>query len=360
MKEQEIFNKPETKWTQGCGPHADIVISSRVRLARNIKDVPFPHSLSESREKEILDSLRTITESPAFTQRLGNFRFIPLEELSTLERWVLVEKHLISPQQGQGHGHQGVALREDETVSIMINEEDHLRIQCLFAGMRLHEAWQLANQVDDSLEATLDFAFDREKGYLTSCPTNVGTGMRASVMMHLPGLMLTRRANQVFSTMSQIGLTVRGMYGEGTEATGNLFQISNQVTLGLSEIDIINHLSSVTIQVIEQEQHAREILLRESKEKLEDRVWRAYGILSQARILSSQEAMRLLSELRLGIDLKMIKDIPANIFNELIVQTQPAFMQSHSTQELSPALRDIRRAELIREKLAGKIGGESA
>jgi len=358
MNEQEAFNKPENKWIQGGGPHGDIVISSRIRLARNLKDVPFPHFLSEEKEKEILETVRRIMESPDFIRDLGPFRFIHLAQLPALERWLLVEKHLISPQQGQGHGHQGVALRGDEAVSIMVNEEDHLRIQCLFAGMQLPEAWQLANQVDDCLEASLDFAFHRDKGYLTSCPTNVGTGMRASVMLHLPGLMLTRRASHVFSTMSQIGLTVRGMYGEGTEATGNLFQISNQVTLGLSEADIINHLSAVTIQVIEQEQHAREILLRESREKLEDRVWRAYGILSQARIISAQEAMGLLSELRLGIDQRMITDLPANIFNELIVQTQPAFLQISSARELSPAMRDIRRAELIREKLAATSGGK--
>ncbi|MDD4753258.1 MAG: protein arginine kinase [Desulfitobacteriaceae bacterium] len=347
-----------SKWMEGSGPNQDIVISSRVRLARNIKEIPFPHLLPENREREILDMVKNIVEGKVIGNQGGAFEVTNLLELSTLEKWVLVEKHLISPEHAQSNGPKGVALRVDEAISIMVNEEDHLRIQCLLPAMQLNEAWHLANQVDNFIEESIDFAFDREKGYLTSCPTNVGTGMRASVMLHLPGLVLTRQANQVFATMSQIGLTVRGMYGEGTEASGNLFQLSNQVTLGVSEEDIISHLSSVTLQIIEQERYARKALMKEGGEQLEDRVWRAYGVLSHARIITSREAMGLLSELRLGIDQGLIKGIDARIFNTLIVLTQQAFLQKTAGVELSPFQRDLKRAEIIRTKLTEKLGGE--
>ncbi|ATW27073.1 protein arginine kinase [Candidatus Formimonas warabiya] len=358
MDRADIFSHPDSKWTEGLGPNADIVISSRVRLARNIQNIPFPYLLGDDKEGEILNLIKNIIQDPDFKEKVGIFHYLPLSELTPMERWVLVEKHLISPQHAQSHGHKGVVIREDEAVSVMINEEDHLRIQCLLPAMQLNEAWHLADEIDDRFEQALDFAFDKDKGYLTSCPTNVGTGMRASVMLHLPGLVLTRQGYQIFATMSQIGLTVRGMYGEGTEALGNLFQISNQVTLGLSEDDIINHLTSVTLQVIEQERHARGILLQEAKEQLEDRVWRAYGILSHARILSSQEAMTLLSELRLGIDMKIIKEIDPKVFNVLMVTTQPAFLQQKSELELQPQVRDIKRAEIVREKISSYSGGD--
>jgi len=359
MERAKIFSQPGSKWTEGLGPNEDIVISSRVRLARNILNLPFPDMLAEEKQKEILKSIRDIIDTPGFKDKVGNFHFISLQELSGLEKSILVEKHLISPQHAQSHGYKGTIIREDESVSIMINEEDHLRIQCLLPAMQLNEAWTLANEVDDTLEQSLDFAFDKDRGYLTSCPTNVGTGMRASVMLHLPGLVLTRQGYQVFATMNQIGLTVRGMYGEGSEALGNLFQISNQVTLGLTEEEIINHLNSVTLQVVEQERNARDILFKEAKDQLEDRVWRAYGILSHARIISSQEAMSLLSELRLGIDMNIIENIDPKVFNVLMVTTQTAFLQKKSEIELLPHLRDVMRASSIRDKLSKDYGGNS-
>jgi len=358
MEKGNIFSHPDSKWTEGIGPNADIVISSRVRLARNIQKIPFPHMLSEEKEKEILNSIKYITNTPHFKNKAGNFNFINLNELSGLEKWVLVEKHLISPQHAQSHGQKGVIVKEDESVSVMINEEDHLRIQCLLPAMQLNEAWILANTVDDTLEESLDFAFDKDKGYLTSCPTNVGTGMRASVMLHLPGLVLTRQGYQVFATMGQIGLAVRGMYGEGSEALGNLFQISNQVTLGLTEEEIINHLNSVTLQVIEQERNARMLLFQEAKEQLEDRVWRAYGTLSHARSISSQESMGLLSELRMGIDMNIIQGIDPKVFNNLMVSIQTAFLQQKGQADLQPHQRDIIRAAIIREKLSNTLGGK--
>ncbi|MGI6678208.1 MAG: protein arginine kinase [Dehalobacterium sp.] len=358
MDRAEIFSRSGSKWTEGQGPHADIVISSRVRLARNIKNIPFPYMLSEEKELEILNSIKEIIETPSFKEKMGAFYYLPFDEINNLEKQILVEKHLISPQFAQSNGHKGVIVREDEALSIMINEEDHFRIQCLLPGMQLNEAWDLANRMDDSLEQTLDFAFDKEKGYLTSCPTNVGTGMRASVMLHLPGLVLTRMGYQIFSSMGQIGLTVRGMYGEGSEAIGNLFQISNQVTLGLTEDDIINHLTSVTLQVIEHERHARDLLLKEGKDQLEDRVWRAYGILSHARNISSQEAMKLLSELRLGIDLNLIQDIAPTVFNNLMVAMEMAFYQQKVNTDMQPNLRDRIRARTVREIITNKNGGQ--
>lgn len=359
MERAKIFSQPGSKWTEGIGNNADIVISSRIRLARNILNLPFPDMLKEEKEKEILTTIRNLIDLPGFKKSMGNFHYISLSELSTLEKKILVEKHLISPQHAQSHGYKGVIIREDEAVSVMINEEDHLRIQCLLPAMALHDAWTLANEMDDNLEENLDFAFDKDKGYLTSCPTNVGTGMRASVMLHLPGLVLTRQGYQVFAMMNQIGLTVRGMYGEGSEALGNLFQISNQVTLGLTEEEIVNHLTSVTLQVIKQERNARILLFKDAKDKLEDRVWRAYGILSHARIISSQEAMSLLSELRLGIDMNIINDIDPKIFNVLMVSIQTALLQQKSEVELIPAMRDVMRAACIRDNLSKNDGGNN-
>lgn len=358
MERADIFSQPGSKWTEGRGPNADIVISSRVRLARNIHNLPFPDMLSDVKEKEILESIKEIIDKNDFKEKMGIFHYIPLNELSNNEKWILVEKHLISPQHAQSQGNKGVIIREDEAVSVMINEEDHFRIQCLLPAMQLSEAWSLANEMDDNLEKTIDFAFDKDIGYLTSCPTNVGTGMRASVMLHLPGLVLTRQGYQVFATMGQIGLTVRGMYGEGSEAIGNLFQISNQVTLGLTEEEIVNHLNSVTLQVIEQERNAREMLFKEAKEQLEDRVWRAYGILSHARSISSQEAMSLLSELRLGIDMNIIQDLDPIVFNNLMVVTKTAFLQQKREAELQAHVRDIMRASIIREKISKTNGGK--
>jgi len=244
-----------------------------------------------------------------------------------------------------------VILSENESISIMVNEEDHIRIQCLFPGFQLQEAWQLASRIDDIFETHLDYAFDEKYGYLTSCPTNVGTGIRASVMMHLPALVLTQQINRILSAITQVGLAVRGIYGEGSEATGNLFQISNQITLGQSEDEIIDNLYGVAKQIIEHEKAARQKLLQESRIRIVDRVMRSYGILSNAAILDSKEAAQRLSDVRLGIDLGLISDVSGNVMNELMVMMQPGFLQQYSGEKLSADERDIRRAELIRERL---------
>jgi protein arginine kinase len=233
----------------------------------------------------------------------------------------------------------------------MVNEEDHLRIQCLFSGLQLDEAWQLASQVDDAFEERLNYAFSPDYGYLTSCPTNVGTAMRASVMMHLPALVLTQQTSRIFAAITKLGFAVRGIYGEGTEARGNLFQISNQITLGQSEEDIVSHLKGVTRQIIDQERAAREHLLNENREQIEDRVARSYGIMANARIMSSEEAMKLWSDVRLGVDLKIISGIKVQVMNELLILIRPAYLQIMAGQELNPLERDMKRAALLRERM---------
>lgn len=233
----------------------------------------------------------------------------------------------------------------------MINEEDHIRIQCLFPGLQLTEALEAANEIDDWLESNIEYAFDETHGYLTSCPTNVGTGLRASVMMHLPGLMLTQQLNRIIPAINQLGLVVRGIYGEGSEALGNIFQISNQITLGKSEMDIVEDLKSVVGQLISQERSAREALRKTSNIQLEDRVYRSYGILANCRIIETKEAARCLSDVRLGIDMGYIKNVSRNILNELMIVTQPGFLQQYAGGQLRPNERDIRRAGLIRERL---------
>jgi protein arginine kinase len=233
----------------------------------------------------------------------------------------------------------------------MLNEEDHIRIQCLFPGFQLEEALDMANQLDDWIEEEVGYAFDEQRGYLTSCPTNVGTGLRASVMMHLPALVLTQRINRIIPAINQLGLVVRGIYGEGSEAVGNIFQISNQITLGKSEKDIVEDLISVVQQLITQERSTREALYNTSQNQLEDRVYRSFGTLAYSRIIESSETAKCLSDVRLGIDLGIIKDISRNILNELMILTQPGFLQQYFGGPLRPNERDIRRAALIRERL---------
>ncbi len=233
----------------------------------------------------------------------------------------------------------------------MINEEDHIRIQCLFSGLQIKEALDKANVVDDILEEQFDYAFDEKLGYLTSCPTNVGTGLRASVMVHLPALVLTRQMSRIVPAINQLGLVVRGIYGEGTEALGNIFQISNQITLGKSEEDIVDDLVSIVQQIITQERAARKALLKTSNIQLEDRVFRSYGILANSRVIETKEASERLSDVRLGIDLGYIKHLSRNILNELMILTQPGFLQQYEGGPLRPIERDMKRASFIRERL---------
>jgi protein arginine kinase len=347
---EQFLNKAISPWMSKEGPDSDIVLSSRIRLARNFEDFRFPTLFSPEEAREIVSKMEDIIITSGFN-KFGSMEIVKIDEMQPLQKRVLVEKHLISPQLAEESPYGACLLTENEEVSIMINEEDHVRIQCLFPGLQLTEALYSANEVDDWLEGNIQYAFVENYGYLTSCPTNVGTGLRASVMMHLPGLMITQQINRIIPAINQLGLVVRGIYGEGSEALGNLFQISNQITLGKSEHDIVEDLKSVVNQLISQERSAREALQKTSNIQLEDRVFRSFGILANSRIIESKEAAKCLSDVRLGIDMGYIKNISKSILNELMILTQPGFLQQYAGGPLRANERDIRRATLIRERL---------
>lgn len=350
MKSDKGMPFTKSRWMEGAGPDGDVVLSSRIRLARNIQDLPFPYLASDSQTEAVN---RQVSEAAGLLSgEAGQMQFFRINEIPPLQRQVLVEKHLISPLLIKEPHNSAVLLRDDEAVSIMVNEEDHLRIQCLLPGLQIEKALAEANRYDDLLEQVLDYAYDEQWGYLTACPTNVGTGLRASVMVHLPALALTKQVNRVLSAIAQVGLAVRGLYGEGSEIVGNLVQISNQITLGQSEDEIIKNLHGVTRQIVEQEFQARQILLNEGRDRLSDRVNRAYGVLSHARLMSSQEAMQLLSDVRLGIDLGLIDEVSGTILKELMVMLRPACLQSEAGRDLDSHERDRERARLIRQRLA--------
>ncbi|TCL32394.1 protein arginine kinase [Anaerospora hongkongensis] len=357
MTIEQLLDEPLSGWMKGEGPESDIVLSSRIRLARNFDQTPFPNRASDDVLANVVTELRkSVTDLS--NQDNHSYLFIDMEKLEPLERNVLVEKHIISPSHVQEPVNRALIVRDDAGVAILVNEEDHLRVQCLLPGLNLPETLALANEVDDILESRHSFAFHEQVGYLTACPTNVGTGLRASVMIHLPALVLTKQINRIIGAATQIGLTVRGLYGEGSEAVGNIFQISNQLTLGQNEQEIASNLQAVVRQVVGQERAAREALLRDSKDMLADRVWRAYGVLRYARSISGQEALALLSEVRLGIDLNLIDEAPPTIFNELLVISRPNFLQKFAgIADIHPAERDTLRAQVIREKLMNFKGG---
>ncbi|MDK2800823.1 MAG: protein arginine kinase [Clostridiales bacterium] len=339
-----------TAWYIDQGPERDVIISSRIRLARNFKDFPFPTRMNrEQGEQVIKKSKEAILENITLTSQ--SFEFIPMNSLSVIDRQVMVEKHLVSPEMLQNVHSRGVFLNKAENISIMVNEEDHLRIQCLFTGMQLDEAWDSANKLDNVLEEKIAYAYSEDYGYLTSCPTNVGTGMRASVMIHLPALAITGYLNSLLSAVSKLGIAVRGLYGEGTEARGNVFQISNQITMGISEEETLENLKGIVKQIIDQERMARNKLLQESRLRLEDKLYRSYGIFKNARVMSSEEFMKLFSDVRLGINMGIIKDVSLETLNTLMIATQPANIMQRFGSNLSPEERDVKRAELIREKV---------
>ena len=336
-------------WVFTDGEASDVAFSSRIRLARNLKGVPFPSLANENQLASVNESVKQAIESnPPDFGALSNIR---IEDLTPNERLILVEKHLCSPQFIEKPHLKTLIVNQEQSVSIMVNEEDHLRIQTIMPGFSLENAFNLANQVDDFLEESLEYCFDECCGYLTACPTNVGTGIRASVMLHLPGLTLVDQVKRVLSALSHIGVNVRGMYGEGTESFGDLYQISNQVTLGRSETDLTNNLKSVCRQAIEQERTVREALLKDSKAQLEDKVCRSYGILTQARIMTSQEALKLLSDVKLGVELGIIPEINKVTLRKLIFLTKASILQKVIGKEVSPAERDFYRAKIIREAL---------
>jgi protein arginine kinase len=334
-------------WLSGGSRHP-IVISSRVRLARNLAKLPFPGWAKKSERVRILEEIKPEVDLlPAIQDGFSE----QLNELTATEKQVLVERHLISREHAAKGMGSAVVINRPQTISIMINEEDHLRMQAITCGLDLDKTFQMIDEIDTALEAQLDFAFDEELGYLTACPTNVGTGMRASAMVHLPGLVLGEQINQVVNSVNKIGLAVRGLYGEGTEAMGNLFQVSNQTTLGEKEDQIIGRLQKVIETLIQRETQARENLLATKRTTLMDQIGRAYGILTHAYSISSKEALNLISILRLGIDLGFFPEEGRAIINQLLMDTQPAHLQNLSQQKLAAEERDHLRADIVRERL---------
>ncbi len=337
-------------WLSNDKSEHGIVLSSRIRLARNLEDINFTQKINENDAQIIIEQVKNAVLNNNSTIS-NDFKFFKIDNIDTLNRKLLVESHLISPALLEKPERSGFLLSKDEKVSIMINEEDHIRMQVLNAGLSLEEGWDLCSKIDDILEENLKYAFDEKFGYITSCPTNVGTGLRASVMVHLPALVYTKYINKVLQAVSQIGLTVRGMYGEGTDVMGNLFQISNQTTLGETEYEIIEKLKNIVLQIIDKEKASRERLLSTGRIHIEDKVFRSLGILQNSRIMSSKEAMKLLSDVRMGIDLDIIKSVDINQINKLMIITQPANVENYAETKTNSYERDVKRAELIRENI---------
>lgn len=336
------------EWLRAQGPEADIVISSRIRLARNLSSFPFTNRSNTHQKAEIEQYLKARIEKLDFDPRLD---YLPLAALTALDRQLLVERQLISRELANGEGPRGVAFSPNEVVSVMVNEEDHLRIQVIRSGFSLDEAWQDADRLDDRLEEKVPYAFSEELGYLTACPTNIGTGLRASVMLHLPALVLIKQIEKVFRALQKINLAVRGLYGEGSRASGDFYQISNQVTLGKSETTIINELRDVVPNIIAYERQARQTLTRENREAVLDRVKRAFGTLRHATMMTSEETMDLLSSVRLGVNLGLLDDVTVSEVNELFLQTQPAHLQKILGKQLESEERNSERARYLRNRL---------
>ena len=337
------------KWYEKAGSCSDVVVSTRVRLARNLKQYPFPARASASQreavERQVKDAL--LSGNSILSKE---FRFIPLENTTQEEAVSLVERHIVSPEFIADRRGKAVLISADESISIMVNEEDHLRIQVLREGFSLKEAAETADRIDTLLSENLDFAFDPELGYLTQCPTNLGTGLRASVMLHLPGLTESGAMPRIASNLSKLGLTIRGTYGEGSKSTGALYQLSNQITLGLSENEAIENLRSITVQLMEEERKARAQMSEEIA--WQDKIDRAAGVLKSARVLSSSEFMELLSYIRLGLSTGVLQGVTTQELNALMVNAQPATLMARAGKQLDETQRDVLRADMAREVCA--------
>lgn len=342
------FLVPPAETARRKGPHDRIVMSSRVRLARNVRDASFPGWAKKQERIRILEAIRPTIETladmkEAFSQSMDN--------LSALDKQILVERHLISREHAAKSAGSGLVLNRDETLCVMINEEDHLRMQALRPGLQLRQAWAAIDQVDSILEKRLDYAFSPDLGYLTACPTNLGTGIRVSAMLHLPGLVLAEQINPIIQSVNKLGLAVRGLYGEGTEALGNVFQVSNQMTLGECETAIVERLEKVLAQIIEHEKNAHATLLEKKPKMVYNHIGRAYGILANAHSISSKETMNLLSLMRLGVDLGLFPGVERSLVDELFILTQPAHLQKQHAEKLTAEERDLLRADMVRERL---------
>ncbi len=342
------FLAPAAEMSRRKGPHDRIVMSSRVRLARNVRDAAFPGWGKKPERIRVLEIIRPAVESlpelqGAFTEAMEN--------LSPLDKQILVERHLISREHAAKSAGSGLVLSRDESLCVMINEEDHLRMQALRPGLQLRQVWGVIDHLDSELEGRLNYAFDSQLGYLTACPTNLGTGIRVSAMLHLPGLVLAEQINPIITSVNKLGLAVRGLYGEGTEALGNVFQVSNQMTLGETEATIVERLEKVLAQIIEHEENARATLLEKKPKMIYNHIGRAYGILANAHSISSKETMNLLSLMRLGVDVGLFPGVDRALVDELFILTQPAHLQKQHAEKLPAEERDLLRADMLRERL---------
>jgi protein arginine kinase len=342
------FLVPPAETARRKGPHDRIVMSSRVRLARNLKDAAFPGWAKKPERVRVLELIQPAVQTlPDMKDAFAE----SMDSLSTMDKQILVERHLISREHAAKSAGSGLVLNRDETLCVMINEEDHLRMQALRPGLQLRQAWTAVDQADSTLERKLDYAFSPEWGYLTACPTNIGTGIRVSAMLHLPGLVLAEQINPIIQSVNKLGLAVRGLYGEGTEALGNVFQVSNQMTLGESESAIVERLEKVLAQIIEHEENARATLLEKKPKMVFNHIGRAYGILANAHSISSKETMNLLSLMRLGVDVGLFPGVDRALVDELFILTQPAHLQKQHSEKLSAEERDLLRADMVRERL---------
>src|SRR5258708_946010 len=342
------FLTPPAETARREGPPNRIGMSSRVRLARNLKGLAFPGWAKKAERVKALEQIRPAVES--LPQLAGAFSE-SMDNLTVLDKNILVERHLISREHAAKSAGSGLVLNREESLCVMINEEDHLRMQALRPGLQLKQAWGAIDQIDSKLEKKLDYAFSPDLGYLTACPTNLGTGIRVSAMLHLPGLVLAEQINQIIQAVNKLGLAVRGLYGEGTEALGNVFQVSNQMTLGEGEADIVERLNKVLSQIIEHEENARGTLLEKKSKSVYNHIGRAYGILANAHSISSKETMNLLSLMRMGVDLGMFPDLERWQVDELFIVTQPAHLQKRFSEKLTAEERDLLRADMLRERL---------
>lgn len=343
------MNMTDCPWLMPQGPDTQIAVSTRVRLARNIADYVFPTHPDESDRRDVLDRIHRAMDSLATP-----FTWHELDEQSGLDRLLLVERHLISRELADKQGPRALAVCKEESLAVMVNEEDHLRMQCIMPGLQPQEAYDRVNRLDDRLGEKLSFAYSPKYGFLTSCPTNMGTGLRVSVMLHLPALVMTKHIEKVFRAVQAMRMAVRGFYGEGTDAWGELYQISNQATCGMAEMEIIDDMNSVIKAIIKYEQNARIEMAGALRTRLQDRIWRSWGILSGARVMSTEEAMSHLSSLRLGAALGLFDRVEPERIQRLFLECQPGHLQVATGVDLSNAdQRDITRASYLRRELTG-------
>ncbi|MCH8810686.1 MAG: protein arginine kinase [Gemmatimonadetes bacterium] len=354
MSDFQILPNHGLGWLDASGEHADVVLSTRIRLARNLQGHAFgPRARVNDREAVLEQTRRAMTK----VELLAGSRLLELPNLDQRSRGMLLERRLASRELlgdvklGPSRA-TAVLLAAQDPLSVMVNEEDHLRLQGLLSGLRLKEAWNLVDRLDEELGQELPYAYHHEFGFLTSCPTNVGSGLRASVLVHLPGLVLTKEIGKVLQGLGQVGLTFRGLYGEGSEVVGNFFQLSNQTTLGKSEEELVEHLDKIIRQVIQYEDQARQVLLRDAPQVTEDKIWRAYGLLRYARSLPFEELMNLLSGIRLGVGLKLLPELRVYTLNKLMIFTQTAHLEQAAGRDLSPGECDAHRAAYVRSILS--------